>query len=629
MQRPIICLTAGVLLAAIPAAPGEPTLSPGDAARRALESRSPAGATFEIDPEVGENDFRISTMGPDGDDTFAALRPMVAYNPTANEYLVVWQGNDGLPGERELEIYGQRIDAASGAEVGADDFRISDMGPDGDTAFVAFRPVLAYNPDADEYLVIWYGNDGTPPMAADETEIFGQRLDGQGNEIGANDFRVSDMGPDGDPTFRPKRPSIAYAAATHEYLVVWHSDDDTAPLVPGELEIFGQRIDAQGNEVGANDFRISDMGVDGDTDAEARWPSLAYAPESNEYLVAWNGIDGTPPLAPGEFEIFAQRLDAATGAEVGANDFRVSDMGPDGDESFEAQRPFVTYNSVQREFLVVWQGDDDTPPLVDEEYEVFGQRIDAASGAEVGANDFRVSDVGEDGATDHHAGFPHAIFNPSDDEYLVLWPGDELVSDEYEMYVQRLDGATGAEVGANDVRVSDMGPEGDPAYDAFRPALAYNSSGDEYLLVWSGDDDTGLLVENEREIFGQRFDPDPLGMGIAGLEIRRVSCHNLSTGERASGSAVGPSWTCGGLGVTALVGDRAQLSSSGIADGTGPVSGAVSGLAVVPPVRVVCQNLTTAQTVQFTTVSGVWDCEAEGLLAAIGDRVRQTAAGGL
>jgi hypothetical protein len=63
-----------------------------------------------------------------------------------------------------------------GLAVGANDFRISDMGPDGDTAFQAARPALPANPRADEYLVIWEGDDDTGTLDDDEDEIFGQLL---------------------------------------------------------------------------------------------------------------------------------------------------------------------------------------------------------------------------------------------------------------------------------------------------------------------------------------------------------------------------------------------------------------------------------------------------------------------
>jgi hypothetical protein len=134
--------------------------------------------------EFGPNDFPISDMGPDGDVNFAASsgtswgNVAVAYNSDADEYLVVWNGDDGsgTQVDEEFEIYGQRLDAVTGAEVGANDFRISDMGPDRDVSFEAGHPELPPNPRADEYLVVWEGDDDTGTLVDDEFEIFGQLL---------------------------------------------------------------------------------------------------------------------------------------------------------------------------------------------------------------------------------------------------------------------------------------------------------------------------------------------------------------------------------------------------------------------------------------------------------------------
>jgi hypothetical protein len=49
------------------------------------------------------------------------------------------------------------------------------------------------------------------------------------------------------------------------------------------------------------------------------------------------------------------------------------------------------------------------------------------------------------------------------------------------------------EVGTNDFRISDMGGTGNTSYNATYPAVAYNSTNNEYLVVWYGDDNTGLL----------------------------------------------------------------------------------------------------------------------------------------
>jgi hypothetical protein len=458
--------------------------------------------------EVGLNDFRISHMGPDGNTNFEAKTSAVAYNSRANEYLVVWSGDDLT--DNEFEIFGQRLNAATGAPVG-DKIRISDMGPDGNTDFSAHDPAVVYNPTTNEYLVVWDGDDNIAPLVVGDFEIFGQRLTAAGAEVGANDFRISDMGPDGDGRFGAFDPAVAYNGVNNEYLVVWEGDDDTGALVNDEFEIFGQRLDgATGAEVGANDFRLSAMGPDGDINFFAVEPAVAYNGVNNQYLVVWDGTDNTAPLVEDEVEVFGQRLDGVGAAPIGGR-MRLSAMGPDGDINFAAISPAVAYNGVNNEYLVVWRGDDNTGTLVGGEVEIFGQRLNAGTGAEVGANDFRISHMGPDGDPNFDAFDPAVAYNPTNNEYLVVWRGDDntgaLVDNEQEVFGQRLNAASGAEVGVNDFRLSDMGPDGDINFAAKSPAVAYNSVNNEYLVVWRGDDNTPPLVNDEFEIFGQRFSP--------------------------------------------------------------------------------------------------------------------------
>ncbi len=425
---------------------------------------------------------------------------------------VVWFPRSAAEGRGTAALASATYSVTSDLEVGTNDFRISNMGPDGDDDFDAFGPAVAYNSANDEYLVVWAGDDNSGSLVDGESEIYGQRINAaNGDEVGA-DFRISDMGAtDGDEDFDAFNPAVAYNSTDNEYLVVWQGDDDTGALVDDEVEIYGQRIDAETGAEVDTDFRISDMGTDGDEDFDAFNPAVAYNSEDNEYLVVWQGDDDAGSLVDNELEIYGQRIDAETGAEVGTNDFRISDMGAtDGDTAYRAQHPAVAYNSTNNEYLVVWAGDDDSPPLVDDEFEIFGQRINAASGAEVGA-DFRLSDMGTtDGDTAFGAYGPAVAYNFTDNEYLVVWMGDDdggsLADGEYEIYGQRIDAETGAEVGA-DFRISDMGTtDGSTAYAAFGPWVAYSHASNEYLVVWRGDDDTDPLVNDELEIYVQRID---------------------------------------------------------------------------------------------------------------------------
>ena len=367
------------------------------------------------------------------------MEPAVAYNARRNEYLVVWRGDDsaGPLVDGEFEIFAQRL-TATGDEVGANDRRISDMGPNGDTAFSAEDPAVAYNPISDQYLVAWEGDDDAGPLVEGEDEIFVQRLSATGAPVGANDRRVSDMGPNGDPAYSADNPVVAHNSRTNQYLVAWEGDDDTGPLVEGEDEIYVQRLAASGAQVGANDRRVSDAGPDGDRDFEANVPSLAYNPATDEYLAAWEADDDTGALVEEEFEIYVQRL-AASGAQVGPNDRRISRMGPDGDDAFDGSSPRVVANTRANEYLVAWDGEDDAGALVNEEDEVYAQRL-GSDGAEIGGDDVRVSTMGADG-NDRSDGFAAAVAYASQaNEYLIAWHGDPdppQANDEFEVFARR------------------------------------------------------------------------------------------------------------------------------------------------------------------------------------------------
>ncbi|NJN44407.1 MAG: hypothetical protein HC806_06605 [Anaerolineae bacterium] len=344
------------------------------------------------------------------------------------------------------------------------------------------------------------------PLNTENARAFAEEVSGPSAELGDNDFRISDMGPNGDLNFQPMGiPAVAYNSTNNEYLIVWVSDDNTSPLINGEIEVFGQRINAAtGAEVGTNDFRISDMGTNGDVFFGVTSVAVVYNPTNNEYLVIWAGDDNTSPLVNGELEIFGQRLNASNGAEIGTNDFRISDMGTNGSVSFGANFPQVAFNSTDNEYLVVWQGDDNTPPLVDNELEIFGQRLNATTGNEIGTNDFRISDMGSNGDTNFGASFPDVAYSTFLNQYAIVWRGDDntgsLVNNEFEVFLQRLT-SSGVETGTNDQRISVMGVDGDVSFQADSPAISFSSDfSHEYLIVWSGEDS----INGENEIYGLR-----------------------------------------------------------------------------------------------------------------------------
>ncbi len=110
------------------------------------------------------------------------------------------------------------------------------------TSIVHSDPVWLTDSFDNEYMVIWSGDDNTMPLVNNEYEIFGQRITTAGNEIGDNDFRISDMGPDGYYYYGAHTPALTYTdQALNTYLTVWSGDDNTE-TVDDELEIFGRLL---------------------------------------------------------------------------------------------------------------------------------------------------------------------------------------------------------------------------------------------------------------------------------------------------------------------------------------------------------------------------------------------------
>jgi len=315
--------------------------------------------------------IRVSAMGVDGDASRAAFHPDVAYNGVDGEFLVVWHGDEA--DDNVVEVYGQRIDAATGALVGASGFAISQMGSSAtDGAYRGQHPAVAHDRTNNSYLVVWEGDHDAGPLVDEEFEIFGQRLWPDGTLLGAPGFRISGMGPDGDPDYDARRPAVAYHPQNQEFLVVWAGEDGGA-LADEEYEIYGQRLDASGNAVGDDDFRISSMGDDGNPDLKSFHPRVAFVP-NDAYLVVWRGDDGSPQ-GDDAFEIFAQMLEG-DGTATGPDDWRISDMGDDDTSAeFGADQPALAVRGCRGNAMVVWQGDDETGTLVQDEIEVFGQAL--------------------------------------------------------------------------------------------------------------------------------------------------------------------------------------------------------------------------------------------------------------
>ena len=354
--------------------------------------------------------------------------------------------------------------------------------------------------------------------------------------VGTNNVRISVMGDDTETTATIRddfgiasSPTLAYNASNREYLVVWRADDDTPPLVDGEWEIFGARVNARSGVVTGSQFRISFMGDDSESNPAIRdnffasEPEVAWDSVNNQYLVVWYGDDDTAPLVDNEREIFGQRLTSQGGLD--GSQFRISTNGPSQNSGFLVQSPDVVYNATEQEFLVVWRGEDNASPVVDNEHEVYAQRINADGTPD--GQVIRVSFAGDD--TEVNPGIrdnfvvedPSVAWNSIDNEYLVIWSGDDdtvpAIDDEIEISGQFLSGL-GVPSGSN-FRISDMGSSTNTDYKAQRPTIRHNPIDNQYLVAWHGNEPSGSFSGDENEIFATILHAD----GTTAVAQKRVS----------------------------------------------------------------------------------------------------------
>ncbi|MEM7307616.1 MAG: hypothetical protein AAF682_13140 [Planctomycetota bacterium] len=355
----------------------------------------------------------------------------------------------------------------------------------------------AYDPTRDCFLVAYIYQSAT--LFGPVPQVRVRFIDAAtGADVGIGEIEISE---ESAGTFEPiDEPDIVYNPELDEFYVVWAGLEDDF-----NREILGQRLRAEdGFEIGA-DMRLSDMGLGTDMALAAFDPQVAYNPNAGEYMVAWSGSDNTLGLAVGALEIFIQRVDAATGDEVGPNDMPVSRMGQSwGANEFDAYRPQIAYNPVLDEYLVVWSGDTDGAGFGDELFTVFGQRM-GVDGVGITPGDWLAGEfdnfpISPVGGCEHVA----LVYCAASQRFFVAWQDSGALGGEQEIYGLLLDAADYSPLGAP-FRISSAGPDGDTAYFAQAPYAAYDEARDEVLVVWQSDADEAAAGD-ATDIYGQWVD---------------------------------------------------------------------------------------------------------------------------
>jgi hypothetical protein len=247
--------------------------------------------------------FRVSPAGQ-------GANPDVAYSSAANGYLVVWEHNP--------DVYGQRI-SASGAHQGSA-FIIA-HGVSGTS--VSDQPAVVYGPVADRYLVAWrYGIDATG-----DTGIWVRSITSDGSADGGT-VVIRDL----SSILVPEQPDLAYNRSRNEFLVVWQ---ETSGL--GDGDIYGRRVamTVPPSMPGAA-FGIMTTTDDDTVPTVAAVPTV---PTGGQYLVTWQNGQSL------QADILARTV---SGSEALGT---VHDLAATG---WGEYRPAAAGCESNHQFLVVW-----------------------------------------------------------------------------------------------------------------------------------------------------------------------------------------------------------------------------------------------------------------------------------
>lgn len=433
-------------------------------------------------PEIGEDDFRVSFSGTDGDSRTFGIEPRLAWNATRNEYLAVWQAITTIDGHRQ--VWAQRISATTGQRLGAA-LRVSSVNT---TAEISGVDVV-WNSVRDQYLVVW-----VQPATATNPEVFARRVSGTGLNLGGI-YNVSSANLHGNDVFGVMNPAVTYSASLDEYLVAWSAAWD----VEYEHQVWARRVSGAMALLG-QPRRLSFVFGPSNTGGAYR-PALTEA--GGEYVVAYEALGTSHGLAAGETEIFVQRvtpyMNGTTPDVLASPEQRISDAGGVGAAQYDARRASIA-RGTDGQFLVVWESNEDVPGMATQKREIWAQRL-ASDLTEVGENDFRISRTGADSTATLGAEGPAVAYHTGANRFLVTWAAGPLYGTSgVGVRGQYVHAASGALLAPLEFPVSDEWPAG----VGYLAREADAACGKTCLALWHMQE-PGNSPQDEYEVWGQRL----------------------------------------------------------------------------------------------------------------------------
>lgn len=238
-------------------------------------------------------------------------------------------------------------------------------------------------------------------------------------------------------------PAVAYNWKRDEYLVVWENYDHLGSRL---FSINAQLINGQGGLISG--FEVA---PDNQYPNRRQWPSVAYDPVNDRYLVVWE-YDYSGTLDDYDIHGIFINWD---GPISGMQQFSISNWGAN------QRHPKVAYADGQKEFTIVWWNDYSTVPI-----NISGRRMKAVDGSFVSpGSDFTISHDTEVRI------YPRIAYNSARNEYLVVY------DNEQDVFATRFNGAGQALSGGEFVIAGWPGEE-------IYPSVAACQETDQYLVAW-------------------------------------------------------------------------------------------------------------------------------------------------
>ncbi len=210
-------------------------------------------------------------------DTFGSgTNPAVSWSSQSNVYLMAWE--DREPRNTGTENLSAQVLSNTGEPVG-DTIFIRDQD------FAEESPRIAYNPDDDQFLVVWDERIGYAPDSA-----VASRTDTIGQIVGVDGSTIGDPIPIEADTPYTLRQDVDYNSQSGMYLAVWKGDE-SGDFAFADIQ---GRLIARDGSLASEIFLIYDNGDDATDDGsseryfdESKLPVIAANTNSNGFLVVW------------------------------------------------------------------------------------------------------------------------------------------------------------------------------------------------------------------------------------------------------------------------------------------------------------------------------------------------------